>query len=86
MDNTKTHFECEVENLNGYMIEEAISNYFDMGFPDNSDIPQEMLEDRSEKCILICTKKSGTFDIFNYKLNNGKYALSVSLVGKLYKV
>lgn len=86
MENTKTHFECEVESLYCYEIEEAIANYFDMGYPDNSEIQQEMLENRSEKCILICTKKSGTFDITNYKLKNGKYTLSVTLVGKLNKV
>ncbi|HCD42450.1 MAG TPA: hypothetical protein DEQ64_01685 [Lachnoclostridium sp.] len=71
MDNTKTHFECEVESLNSYEIEEAIANYFDMGYPDNSEIPQEMLENRSEKYILIGTKKSGTFNIYNYKLKSG---------------
>lgn len=86
MDNTKTHFECEVESLNSCEIEETITNYFDMGYPDNSEIPQEMLENRSEKCILIGTKKSGTFNIFIYKLKNGKYTLSVTLVGKLNKV
>lgn len=86
MDNTKTHFKCEVKSLSSYEIEEAIANYFDMGYPDNSDISQEMLENQSEKCIFIGTKKSGMFDIFNYKLKNGKYTLSVTLIGKLNKV
>jgi hypothetical protein len=56
-----------------------------MGYPDNSEIPQEMLKNRSEKYILIGTKKSGTFTIYNNKLKNGKYTLSVTLVGKLNK-
>jgi hypothetical protein len=75
VDNTKTHFECEVKSMSSYEIKVAIANYFDMEYPDNSDIPQEMLEIQSEKCIFIGTKKSEIFDIFNYKLENGKYTL-----------
>lgn len=86
MDCSITHFNSEIESLSCYYIEEAIANYFNMGNPDNSEIPQEMMENQSEKCILIGTKKSGTFNITNYKLKNGKYALSVTLVGKLSNI
>ncbi len=86
MENTSTHFECEVENLYYTTIEEEISKYFNMGYPDNSSIPPEMQENSSDDCILICTKKSGKFLISNYKMKNGKYLLSVSLNGKLHSV
>ncbi len=86
MENTSTHFECEVENLYYTTIEGEISRYFDMGYPDNSGIPPEMKENGSDECILVCTKKSGSFLITNYKLKNGKYLLSVSLKGKLHNV
>lgn len=86
MENTNTHFECEVENLWYTTIEREISRYFNMGSPDNSSIPPKMQEDISEDCILVCTRKSGNFDISNYKLDNGKYLLAVSLKGKLHNV
>lgn len=50
------------------------------------NITPKMQEDISEDCILVCTRKSGSFSISNYKLNNGKYLLSVSLNGKLHNV
>lgn len=84
--NTTTHFECEIDNLYYSTIEGEIAHYFNMGSPDNSNIPPEMQENVSEECILICTKKSGTFEICNYKLSSGKYLLSVSLKGKLHNV
>lgn len=86
MENTSTYFECEVENLYYTTIEKEIAQYFNMGYPDNSSIPPEMQEDSSDKCILICTRKSGSFLITNYKMKNGKYLLSVSLKGKLHNV
>ena len=85
MKNTTTHFECELDNLYYHTIEREIAYYFDMGQPDNSNIPLEMQQNSSETCILICTRKSGEFDISNYLLKNGKYLLSVSLKGKLHK-
>ena len=57
-----------------------------MWSPDNSSIPPEIQENISDECILICTKKSGTFEICNSKLSKGKYRLSVSLKGKLHNV
>ena len=84
MENTNTHFECEIENLDYGTIEKEISNYFNMGYPDNSNIPPEMQENSSEECTLICTRKSGNFCISNFKLKNGKYYLSVRLRGKLH--
>lgn len=86
MENTQTHFECEISNLSYYKIEEAISDYFNMGSPDNSNIPPEMLVDSSDEYILVCSKKSGEFSISNYKLKDGTYMLSVSLRGKLHNV
>ena len=86
MENTATHFECEIDNLYYSTVEGEIARYFNMGSPDNSSIPPEMQENVSDECILICTKKSGTFEIYNYKLSNGKYLLSVSLKGKLHNV
>ena len=86
MENTSTHFECEIENLCDTTIERKIAQYFDMGYPDNSSIPPEIQEGFSGKYILICTKKSGEFYINTYKLKNGNYLLSVSLDGKLHNV
>lgn len=86
MENTDTYFECEVENLWYTTIEGEISRYFNMGYPDNSSIPPEMEEGTSDECILVCTRKSGSFNVSNYKLSNGKYLLSVSLKGKLHKI
>lgn len=67
MGNTNIHFECEIENLYYGTIEKEISNYFNMGYPDNSSIPPEMKENSSDECILVCTRKSGNFNISNYK-------------------
>ena len=86
MENTATHFKCEIENLFYVVIEKEIANYFNMGSPDNSNIPPKMQENISEEYILICTRKSGTFEICNRKLANGKYFLSVYLKGKLHNV
>lgn len=86
MENTPTHFECEIENLYYITIEREISHYFNMGSPDNSGLPSKMQENVSEECILICTRKSGTFEICNSKLADGKYLLVVDLKGKLHKV
>lgn len=86
MENTSTHFEFEIENLYYTTIEGEIAHYFNMGSPDNSNVPSEMQENVSDECILICTRKSGTFEICNSKLANGKYHLSVSLKGKLHNV
>lgn len=82
-NNTLTHFECEIDNLSYCKIEREISKYFNMGYPDNSDIPIEMQEGIGETCTLICTKKRGKFNISIYKLKNGKYQLSATLQGKL---
>ncbi len=57
-----------------------------MGSPDNSNVPPKMQENVSDECILTCTRKSGTFEICNSKLANGKYLLSVYLKGKLHNV
>lgn len=86
MENTATHFECEIENLYYITIERDIAHYFNMGSPDNSNIPPQMQENVSDECILVCTKKSGTFELCNRKLTNSKYLLSVSLKGKLHEV
>lgn len=86
IENTSTHFECEIENLYHATIEREIARYFNMGYPDNSSIPLEIEEGFSDKCILRCTKKSGEFYINSYKLKNEKYLLSASLSGKLHNV
>lgn len=85
-NNTPTHFECEIDNLYYGTIEREIAKYFNMGYPDNSNIPPEMSEGIGEICTLICTRKSGKFSISTYALKNGKYHLSVSLQGKLHNV
>ena len=84
--NTPTHFECEVDDLSYGTIEGEIANYFDMGYPDNSNIPPEMEARSGGTYILVGTEKSGTFSISTYALTSGKYQLSVSLQGKLHKV
>ena len=65
MENTSTHFECEIDNLWYTTVEGEIARYFNMGSPDNSNIPPEMQEDYSGEFILICTQKSGNFHISN---------------------
>lgn len=86
MQNTSTHFECEIENLYYTTIEREIAYYFNMGSPDNSSVSHEFQQNASNECILICTRKCGTFEIYNSKLVNGKYLLSVYLKGKLHNV
>ena len=81
-----TYFECEIENLYYTTVERAIARHFDMGSPDNSTIPPKLSENFSDEYILVCTKKSGTFDISVHKQVNGKYLLQVSLQGKLHTV
>lgn len=55
MENTNTHFECEVDNLWYTTIEGEIARYFNMGCPDNSDVPPDMQENYSCECTLIST-------------------------------
>ena len=86
MDNTATHFECEIENLYYITIEREIAHYFNMGSPDNSSVPPKMQENVSDEYALVCTRKSGTFEICNSKLANGKYLLSVDLKETLHDV
>lgn len=86
MKNTTTHFECEIENLHYITIEREIALYFNMGSPDHSTFPPKMQENVSDECALVCTRKSGTFEVSNNKLANGKYFLSVYLKGNLHNV
>lgn len=86
MQNSKTHFECEVDNLYYVTIEREIAKYFDMGRSDNSSIPPAIKENSFGQYTLICTEKSGKFEISNTKLKNGKYLLSVDLIDKLHRV
>lgn len=86
MENSKTHFECEVDNLYYITVEREIAKYFNMGRSDNSSIPPTIKENNSGQYILICTEKSGEFVISNTKLKNGKYLLSVDLIDKLNNV
>lgn len=86
MQNTATHFECEIENLYYTTIEREIAHYFNMGSPDHSTISPQMQENVSDEYALVCTRKSGTFEICNSKLADGKYLLSVDLKGKLHNV
>lgn len=86
MENTSTHFECEIENLYYITIEREIARYFNMGSPDHSTIPPKTKENVSDEYSLVCTKKSGIFTICNSKLANGKYHLAIDLKGKLHNV
>lgn len=81
-----TCLEREIENLHYITVERVIARYFNMGSPDNSNIPPLLQADSSDQYILVCTQKSGTFNISIHKQTNGKYLLQVSLVGKLNKV
>lgn len=78
------HIDTEIDNLYYRTIERIITDYFDMGSPDNSNIPPNFAENHSAEYILIGTKKSGTFNISVNKLTNGKYNLWVTLKGKLH--
>lgn len=86
MDNSETHFECEISNLHYITVEREIAKYFNMGRSDNSSIPPKLNENSSGQYTLICTRKSGKFEITNTELKNGKYLLSVDLIDKLHRV
>jgi len=79
------YIDTEIDNLYYRTIERIITNCFDMGSPDNSNIPPYFVENYSDEFILVGTKKSGSFNISVNKLANGKYNLWVSLIGKLHK-
>lgn len=84
MGNTLSSFECEINSLGYDVIEQEISNYFNMGSPDNSGLPIIMDENEIiSECILNCSEKSGTFSIRNIKVSDGRYLLYVTLKGKL---
>ena len=83
--NQEMFFECEVNSLSCFTIENRIAGYFDMGDPNSSDLPINLPEDLQGTYTLSCTQKSGTFRITSYKLKNGKYLLSVRLIGSLKK-
>lgn len=86
MKNTKIHFECEIDNLYYITVEREIAKYFNMGRSDNSNIPPEMKENDSGQYKIICTERSGDFEISNTRLENGKYFLSVDLINNLHSV
>lgn len=82
--NNNSNFECEINDLGFSTIESEIANYFDMGEPDSSGLPTIMRENESiNECSLICTRKSGSFSIRNYKIGDNRYLLNVRLIGKL---
>lgn len=76
-------FSCVIENLGYDIIETEIANHFDMGEPDNSGLPIEMREDESGKFVIVCSRKSGEFNISVKPAGNGKYMLFVSAIGKI---
>lgn len=83
--NKEMFFECEVDSLDYSIIEEYIAGYFDMGDPNSSGLPTSLPEESQGTYTLSCTLKSGTFRITTYKLRNGKFSLSVRLIGSLKK-
>lgn len=42
IQNTATHFECEIKNLYHTTIEREISHYFNMDNPDDSSVPPQI--------------------------------------------
>lgn len=86
MEITNTYFECEIENLHYITIEREITKYFGMGCPNSSSFSPLVSEDYSDECTIIGTIKSGTFDVRIDKLKNGKYLLSVWLIGRLHNI
>ena len=52
-----------IEGLYYTTIERKIADYYDMGFPDNSNIPVQMSYPEFGSYYLICTKASGEFEI-----------------------
>jgi hypothetical protein len=69
---------CKIDNLYYSTIEHAITDYYDMGYPDGSSIPVTMKEDESGTFTIVATKKYGEFHIRIVKQPNGKYWLYVS--------
>ena len=63
--------------------EKKIADYYNMGSPDNSNIPPKILEDEFNNYILICSKASGEFSIKIKKQSDKKYWLFVSPIGKI---
>lgn len=73
----------KIDNLYYSIIEREITDFYDMGMPDSSNIPIECSEDTYGTYILIGSKKEGEFSIKITKQPDGKYWLFVSAVGKI---
>jgi len=68
---------CKIKNLYYSTIEDKITNYYNMGYSDNSNLPSEMRENESDTFIIIATKKYGEFHIKITKQPDEMYWLSV---------
>ena len=69
---------CKIENLYYSTIECAITDYYDMGYADNSNLPATMREDETGTFAIFAIKKYGEFHIRIVKQPDGKYWLHVS--------
>jgi len=72
-----------IEDLYYTTIEGKIADYYNMGIPDNSNIPVQISCSAFGSYYLICTKASGEFEIRITKQSDDKYWLFVSPIGKI---
>lgn len=73
----------KIDNLYYSTIEREISDFYDMGMIDSSNLPIECSEDTCGTYILIGSKKEGEFNIRIAKQTDDKYWLFASPVGKI---
>jgi len=67
-----------IDNLYYSTVEREITDFYDMGYPDNSSLPMEFRENESGTYSIFATKKWGEFHIRINKKRDGKYDLYVS--------
>lgn len=73
----------KIDNLYHSTIEREISDFYDMGMIDSSNLPIECSKDAFGTYILIGSKKEGEFNIRIAKQTDGKYWLFASPVGRI---
>lgn len=65
-------------------VEREIAKFYDMGWPESSSIPPELVENSWHNYSLVCTKKIGEFSVrISSKQKDGTYQLFASVNGKL---
>ena len=66
---------CKVISLDYGMIENCITDYFDMGYVESSSLPVELSDKTYGNYYIDATKKIGEFSVRLTKQNDGTYWL-----------